>query len=277
MTGLFLSEIYVYPVKSLAGIRLNRWEVTATGLKYDRKWMVVDSGRQFLSQRSLPRMALIKTALTGDKLILSAPGMRDLALDLDPKSRETIRCAIWHDEVDALAVSKEADQWFGAFLNTDCRLVYQPDDSIRPVNRNYAGPNDMTALSDGFPFLLFSESSLAALNKAMQLELTVNRFRPNLVVSGCEAYAEDYWREIAIGNIGFRLPKPCSRCSVPTIDPETAETGKEPLTTLNRLRKWENKVYFGQNALHDGRGMLSVGDRVTVVRTGGRQPSLDNA
>jgi uncharacterized protein YcbX len=269
-----LSQIYIYPVKSLAGISVNRWEVTETGLKYDRKWMLIDNDGQFLSQRRLPRMALIKTALTGDKLIVAVPGMNELALDLEPKSGEILRCTIWRDELDAWAVSKAADQWFSAFLNTACRLVFQPDESIRRVDQNYAQPKDITALSDGFPFLLLSENSLVALNKAMQLDLPVMRFRPNMVISGCDAYAEDYWREISIGNIGFRLPKPCSRCSVPTIDPVTAETGKEPLVTLNRLRKWDNKVYFGQNALHNNCGIISVGDPVTIIKTGSQQPPL---
>lgn len=264
--------MYLYPVKSLAGIRVNSWKVAETGLKYDRKWMLVDQNRQFLSQRRLPRMALIKTSFDGDKLILSVPGMADIALALNPKAGEVIRCSIWHDEVDAVAVSSDADQWLSAFLQSECRLVYQPDDSLRTVNQKYAQADDITALSDGFPFLLVSENSLAELNRAMQLDLPVIRFRPNLVISGCEAYAEDTWREISIGNIGFRLPKPCSRCAVPTIDAETGETGKEPLTTLNRLRKWDNKVYFGQNALHNAQGKLSVGDMVEILKAGNRQP-----
>jgi uncharacterized protein len=274
MSAILLSQMYLYPVKSLAGIRVNSWEVAETGLKYDRKWMLVDQSRQFLSQRRLPRMALIKTCFDDDKLILSAPGMADMALALNPKAGEVIRCSIWHDEVDAVAVSGAADRWLSVFLQSECRLVYQPDDSLRIVNQNYAQADDITALSDGFPFLLVSENSLADLNRAMQLDLPVIRFRPNLVISGCDAYAEDTWRQISIGNIGFRLPKPCSRCAVPTIDPETGETGKEPLTTLNRLRKWENKVYFGQNALHNAQGKLSVGDQVEILHAGNRQPPL---
>jgi uncharacterized protein YcbX len=102
----------------------------------------------------------------------------------------------------------------------------------------------------------------------------MNRFRPNLVIAGCESYAEDSWRDIRIGDIDFKLPKPCSRCAIPTIDPETAQTGKEPLTTLNRLRKWQNKVYFGQNAIHNKSGSLSVGDKVHIILTGEKQPPL---
>ena len=160
------------------------------------------------------------------------------------------------------------------FFGLDCRLVYQPDAAIRPVNPDFAKPEDQTALSDGFPFLIISENSLASLNKAMQLDLAMTRFRPNLVISGCSSYAEDTWREISIGDISFRLPKPCSRCAVPTIDPNTGETGKEPLSTLNRLRKWENKVYFGQNALHDSFGALAIGDKVQIRLIGSAQPPL---
>lgn len=274
MTNLMLRDIYVYPVKSLAGIRVSSWSVAASGLKYDRKWMLIDTDRQFLSQRRLPKMALVNTALTNSELILSAPGMDKLFLSLEPKPGEIINSTIWHDQVDTIAVSAEADDWFGRFLDMECRLVYQPDTAIRSVNPNFAKPEDQAALSDGFPFLLVSENSLVALNAAMQLDLPMLSFRPNLVVSGCESYAEDNWREITIGTIGFRLPKPCSRCSVPTIDPETGETGKEPLSTLNRLRKWQNKVYFGQNALHNECGVLSVGDSVQVNLTGDRQPPL---
>lgn len=274
MTNLMLRDIYVYPVKSLAGVRVSSCSIVATGFKYDRKWMLIDTDRQFLSQRRLPKMALIKTVLTDSELILFAPGMDNLSLSLEPKTGEIINSTIWHDQVDTLAVSDEADRWFSRFLQIECRLVYQPDTAIRPVNPAFAKPEDQAALSDGFPFLLVSENSLLALNDAMQLDLPMLRFRPNLVVSGCESYAEDTWRDITIGNIGFRLPKPCSRCSVPTIDPETGKTGKEPLTTLNRLRKWQNKVYFGQNALHNECGILSVGDSVHINLIGDRQPPL---
>jgi uncharacterized protein len=274
MTNIVLSDIYVYPVKSLAGIRVTSWTVVETGLKYDRKWMLIDSEQHFLSQRHLPCMALIKTALTETKLILSAPNMDDLYLSLEPTTGDIINSTIWHDQVDTITISAEADEWFSRFLDVECRLVYQPDGAIRPVNPAFAKPEDQTALSDGFPFLLLSENSLVALNQAMQLNLAMVRFRPNLVVSGCVSYAEDFWREITIGNIGFRLPKPCSRCAVPTIDPETGKIGKEPLTTLNRLRKWQNKVYFGQNALHNQYGVLSVGDSVQINLTGNQQPPL---
>jgi uncharacterized protein YcbX len=219
-------------------------------------------------------MALIKTELTDQNLILSAPGMENLTLPLEPVGGEIINSTIWHDQCDARSVSGEADQWLSDFLDQDCRLVYMPDEVIRPVDPDYAKLTDQVAFSDGFPFLIISENSLVALNNEMKLDLPMTRFRPNLVISGCPAYAEDSWREIRVGSIDFRLPKPCSRCTVPTIDPETAQTGKEPLITLSRTRKWQNKVYFGQNALHNQCGLLTVGDAVEIKSVGAKQPPL---
>jgi uncharacterized protein YcbX len=273
-TNSVLKQIFIYPVKSLAGIEVKEWQVTETGLLHDRKWMLIDEQQQFLSQRKLPRMALIKTALTAQELVLSAPGMDDIKLPLHPNGGEIIPSQVWHDNCQARSVSAEVDNWFSEFLKTPCRLVYLPDDVIRLVNPHYALPNDRTGFSDAFPFMILSDASLTALNQAMGLNLSMQRFRPNLVISGCDSYAEDSWRQIRIGEIDFRLPKPCSRCAVPAIDPQTAQIGKEPLLTLNRLRKWQNKVYFGQNALHDSCGVLTVGDVVTVKRVGELQPPL---
>ncbi len=274
MTTYTLKAITIYPVKSLAGINVNSWPVTATGLMYDRQWMLIDGTGQFLSQRRLPAMALIKTTLTNGQLILSANGIENLPLPLMPCDGEPISSVIWHDRCVAKSVSSLADEWLSEFLKYDCQLVYLPDQTIRPVDPNYGRPSDQVAFADGFPFLIISENSLASLNREMQLDLPMSRFRPNLVISGCPAYAEDSWREIKIGDIDFRLPKPCSRCSVPTIDPATAEVGKEPLTTLNRLRKWQNKVYFGQNALHGQCGTLTIGDKVVINSTGVKQPPI---
>ncbi|MDD1609897.1 MAG: MOSC domain-containing protein [Methylococcaceae bacterium] len=274
MISYTLSDIIIYPVKSLAGIHLTQWQVTKTGFQYDRKWMLIDNQGQFLSQRRLPKLALISTALTDNQLILSAPNQQDLVLPLVPTDGDVIVSTIWHDQCAARSVSREVDGWFSNFLAVDCRLVYLPTEINRIVDNRYAQTSDHVAFADGFPFLLISENSLVSLNQAMQLNLTMNRFRPNLVIADCPSYAEDSWREIRIGDIDFRLPKPCSRCAVPTIDPDTAQTGKEPLTTLNRLRKWQNKVYFGQNAIHNQSGTLTVGDNVQIRLTGEKQPPL---
>ena len=270
----FLSQIYVYPVKSLAGFPVAEWPVDKTGLRYDRKWMLVDENGQFLSQRRLPNMALIKTRIHNRQLLLATAGQNDLILPLNNAEGEDITVQVWKDSCLAKAAGPDADVWLSRVLGSSCRLVYLPEQQVRKVDPKYARASDETAFSDGFPFLIVSESSLQALNQAMALDLDMIRFRPNLVAAGCASYAEDSWREIVINGIGFRLPKPCSRCSVPTIDPETAVSAKEPLTTLSRLRKWQNQVYFGQNALHDSLGVLTVGSEIQINLIGENQPPL---
>ncbi len=269
-----LSQIYIYPVKSLAGIRVERWPVDHNGLAYDRKWMLIDEKNKFLSQRRLPKMALIKPQIEKECLIVSAPDQNDLAIPLQNDSGDDIETDIWNDRCLAKTVSTEADAWFSRFLSTPCRLVYLPDNRRRQVDQHYALPSDQTAFSDGFPFLVVSENSLNELNRNFAHPLEMTRFRPNLVVTDCEAYAEDGWRLIAVNGIEFRLPKPCSRCAIPCVDPDSAVIGKEPLATLNRLRKWEKQVYFGQNALHNKSGELAIGHAVDILETGPKQPPL---
>ncbi|KJV07334.1 MOSC domain-containing protein [Methylocucumis oryzae] len=274
MSTVYLSQMTLYPIKSLAGVNVSQWPVIATGFKYDRKWMLIDAQGRFMSQRNSPRMALIHVELSEHALQISAPMQGTLTLPLTQHSERRVDCTIWQDQCRACLVSDEADRWFSEFLQQPCRLVYQANDDIRHVDQNYAQLSDQTAFSDGFPFLLISESSLALLNAQMGLNLPMARFRPNLVVSGCEAYAEDGWRAIRINNLDFRLPKPCSRCAIPSLNPETGEYGKEPLATLSRTRKWQNKVYFGQNVLHNQQGILSVGDEIIILSEGQMQPPL---
>ena len=274
MTASFLGEIILYPIKSVGGISVKQWPVVKTGLLYDRQWMLIDEHGQFLSQRKLPKMALIKTAIQDDQLMVSAPTMTDLSIALKPAEGEWLEANVWEYTGQARSVSAEVDQWFSQFLELPCRLVYHPEESLRSVDPDYALDTDSVAFSDGFPFLLVSENSLNVLNESAQLNLTMARFRPNLVVTGCKAYAEDAWREIRIAEIDFRLPKPCSRCSIPAIDPDTALIEKAPLTALNNTRKWQNKVYFGQNAIHNQTGFLSVGDEVHINKLGEQQPPL---
>lgn len=270
-----LSHIFIYPIKSLAGIEVTQWEVSPTGLKYDRKWMLVDADGKFLSQRSLPRMALIRTQIIDQQLVASAEGQEDLYINLQPPAGKAAHeVTIWNDQCIAQEVSQEASLWFSDFLQTPCTLVYQPEKNSRAVDQKYAQATDQTSFSDGFPFLIVSEASLALLNEQMDLSLSMRRFRPNLVIKDCASYAEDYWRKIGVGEITFRLPKPCSRCSVPQINPDTAINDKEPLRTLARTRKWNNRVFFGQNALHDGLGILQTGDAVIISETGLAQPPI---
>ena len=174
---------------------------------------------------------------------------------------------IWDENCKAQRCGEAADAWLSEFLELPCRLVFMPDSLARKVDPTYASESDLTAFSDGFPLLLLSEASLAELNGRLDVPVAMQRFRPNLVVTGCGAFAEDGWKWLRIGEMTLRVVKPCSRCIITTIDPATAERGEEPLQTLSEYRRQGNKVYFGQNLLHDGTGQLAVGMRVEVLET----------
>jgi uncharacterized protein YcbX len=264
--GPFLSGLYVYPIKSMGGIPLETSEVDERGLRRDRRWMLVDEENVFISQRELPRMALIGAEIGLDALIVVAPGMPSLHVPFDLLDGKLIRARIWDDVVQALPVGDDADRWFGEFLGVRCRLVHLPDGSVRPVDPHYGRAGDQVGLADGFPFLLISEASLADLNSRLEEPLPMNRFRPSLVVGGCEPFAEDGWSQVRIGQLTFRVVTPCARCAITTVDQKTAATGKEPLRTLARYRKVESEVFFGQNLAHEATGTLRTGDPVEILR-----------
>ena len=265
-TRMLLSRLYVYPIKSAGGVALEASEVDGRGLRYDRRWMLVDEDGVFMSQRRFSRMALIRVRLERDDLVVEAPGMPSLKIPLQTPAGRLMLARVWHDLVESLPVGDDADRWFGEFLGVRCRLVYLPDESVRPVDPAYGEPGDQVGLADGFPFLLISESSLADLNARLQRPVPMDRFRPNLVVRGCEPFAEDGWSTVRIDRITFRIVKPCARCTITTVDQETAATGKEALRTLAQFRKVGSKVLFGQNLIHDGPGTLRTGGPVEILQ-----------
>jgi uncharacterized protein len=264
MTELKVSELAIYPVKSFARIPLQAASVQRFGLENDRRWMVVDAGGKFLSQRQHARMCLVQPALSGEDLCLQAAGMPDLIVPR-PAGRDRRRVSVWDDLCNALDCGDAVAAWLSRFLAIDCRLVYFPDDEVRAVDPHYAQPGDRTAFSDGFPLLLISQASLDDLNSRLDTPVSMARFRPNLVVAGGEAFAEDHWKEIRIGDIRFRIVKPCSRCTIPRINPASGEHGPEPLRTLAGYRKRGDKIFFGQNVIADGEGELRVGMPVELI------------
>lgn len=265
MDGCVVSELWVYPVKSCRGIALQETGVGPRGIRWDRHWMVVDPAGQFLTQRQLPAMALIGTALAPDALWLDAPTLAPLRVPYDACG-ERIPVKVWSDEVHACAVSEDADRWLSAALGRPCRLVRFPDDAPRAVDSQYGRPGDETAFSDGFPLLLIGQGSLDDLNARLAIPLPMRRFRPNVVVRGAPPFAEDDWRQVRIGGLGCRVVKPCSRCAITTVDPERGvRVGNEPLETLARYRRRNGRVYFGQNVIADGTGFLQIGDPVEVL------------
>ncbi len=257
-----LSGLYVYPIKSCAGISLQRSELTATGLLHDRRWMLVDETGGFMSQRAHPRMALISTSISEEHLTVGAPGMPDLRVPLRQEDGNPIDVEVWGDANKGAPVGEAADRWFREFLRFPCRLVSKPEDDPRQVDSIYAKSGDQVSFADGFAFHLISEASLEDLNGRLAAPLPMNRFRPNFVVEGCGPYAEDGWDRFRVGNVPFRVAEACPRCAIATTDQETGERGKEPLRTLATYRKFEGGVFFGRNLIHDALGTVRVGDPI---------------
>ena len=273
MTTLTLRELYVYPIKSAAGIALGEAQMTSRGLQYDRRWMVVDAQGKFMSQRWFPKMALISVAV-GDRLEMSAPEMSELSVPLVSEADEFVKVEVWGDVCEAIALPK-TKSWFSQFLDTDCQLVYMPDSSHRPTAHGKLGDDKLVSFADAYPYLLISEASLDGLNRKLiekgEEAVTMKRFRPNLVVSGVEtAHEEDRWSQIKIGETVFDLPKLCDRCSIPNVNPGTGDRGKEPTRTLATYRSWDRGIWFGQNCVaqsNSGANVLHVGDVVEVLET----------
>jgi hypothetical protein len=172
---------------------------------------------------------------------------------------------VWDDAVDAISAGDEAQKWFSAYLDIPSRLVFMPENSIRRVEPDYDIHNDIVSFADGFPLLLISQHSLDDLNNRLVTPVPMNRFRPNVVVKGSGAFAEDRWKKIRIGTMLFYVVKPCSRCITTTVDQETGIQGKEPLATLSRYRKVDGNVLFGQNLIPESIGTINVGDCVEIV------------
>jgi uncharacterized protein YcbX len=262
MPTLTLASLVVYPIKSAGGLAVPAWEVDAFGLRYDRRWMVVDQRGRMITQRTHPRLALARPALESERLVVRAPGLAPLALPLQPGDAVSITVRIWSDTCTARWQGEAAARWFSGLLGVDASLVYMPESTWRPAAPAYAPATTRVSFADAYPFLLLSEESLADLNRRLAVPLPMNRFRPNLVIRGGTAFGEDELETFTIGEIGFRAAKPCDRCVLTTTDQDTAERGVEPLRTLATFRKRDGKVYFGQNVLHQGPGQLAVGMQV---------------
>ena len=264
MSELKVSALSIHPVKSLSAIVLDSAQIDRFGLAGDRRWMVVDEAGVMRTQRQLPRMTLVRTELIGDGLRLSAPGYESLNITVNYDSERSL-VRVWDDQCNAIDCGDEAALWLSRFLAEPSRLVYFPDSELRQVDPGYANVGERTAFSDGFPLLLISQPSLNDLNSRLDSPVTMRRFRPNLVIDGCEPYAEDGWQKLRIGGITLRIVKPCSRCVIPTINLETGEKGTEPIKTLAGYRMRESKIFFGQNMIAEGEGRIEVGMAVEVL------------
>lgn len=259
-----VTELYVYPLKSAAANRVEKAKIDEFGLQNDRRWMLVDSQGGFLSQRQLPQMCLISVSVDENGLRIKLPGESAFIATVDRQLKTKVQ--VWGDYCQAYDCGDEAANLISGFLATSCRLVYFPDDEIRQVDLDYAKSGDKTGFSDGFPLLLIAQESLDDLNSRLQQPVSMTRFRPNIVVSGVDAFAEDNWKIIEIGGITMRVVKPCSRCSIPSVNPLTGKRTVEPVKTLRSYRMRDGKVYFGQNLIADKTGMLETGMDVKIIK-----------
>lgn len=262
-----IQDIYIYPIKSLGGIRLESAQVLTKGFRWDRRWMLVDENGRFLTQRSLHKMALLQVALLENGLEVFHKHSPDHVLQVPfiPETDELISSQVWDDKVEGKVVSKEADRWFSEMLEVDCRLVFMSEDAPRMVDADYAEQGETVSFADAMPYLLIGQGSLDDLNARLDVPLPMDRFRPNIVFSGGAAFEEDAWSEIQLGGLLFKVAKPCARCVLTTVNQDTAEKGKEPLKTLATYRLKDKKVLFGQNLIALGNGELKVGDSLTVT------------
>lgn len=254
-----VSELWVYPVKGCRGIRVARAEVGARGFVGDRRWMIVDLGDRFVTQREEPRLARISTTLSDDALELGAPSAAPLRLPRELREGPAREVTVWGSRVRSVE-HRAGGAWLSAVLERPLRLVFMPEDSRRSIDAKYARPGEIVSFADAFPVLVIGQGSLDDLNARLASPVDMRRFRPSLVVRGAAPFAEDGWATLSAGTVELRLVKRCSRCVVPTRDPETGEAGVEPLRTLARYRELDGKTMFGMNAIPNRTGALRVGD-----------------
>lgn len=263
---MLLSQLFIYPIKSLKGIAVSEMQLDTSGPLQDRRWMLVDENGLFLSQRKLPRMVLIDPRFEGSDLVLTAPGMPSLVISKWSGQGKWIPVRIWGDDLTLPHPYQTCSDWFSSFLGRACRLVHLPDTVTRHVEPPFQD-QWRVSLADGYPLLVLTQAALDLLNSKLPSPLTMERFRPNLVITGTAPHAEDTWDKIQIGSVQLAIVKPCARCSIVLIDPASAQSGVEPLRTLAEYRGMPKGVMFGQNALVLNSGHLRVGTPVEITET----------
>ena len=276
-----ISEINIYPVKSLSGISLSEAVVEKRGFKNDRRFMLTDENGEFFTQREFPKMAMLSIQLNTDSLVLSDFENKQIEVQFDFEKKDLQKVRVWKSVCDAFVLPKNINEWLSDYLQTECRMVYMPDESEREINQLFRQNNEIVSFADGYPFLLIGENSLKDLNERLENKLPMNRFRPNIVVSVSEAFAEDRWKKIRIGETVFRSTKPCARCVMTTVEQSEGRfDGKEPLKTLATYRQAKdvfpgefetldldkNAVLFGQNLVAENFGeKIKIGDEIRVL------------
>lgn len=266
-----ISAIYTYPIKSCGSLSHQTVELDSRGPINDRRWMITDTDGMGVTQREFSALALVQPAFKDDCLVLNAPEMPEMRIPLHYTLGRIRQAEVWGDVCKAWDEGDAVAGWFSDYLQTDVRLMRMADGFVRRVDERYAPHPAQTSFSDGYPVLIVSEKSLDELNRRLvergKTPVPMSRFRPNLVISGSDAFAEDSWRTVQIGSLTLDVVKPCARCVMTTVDPATGTIpdSAEPLATLNTFRKQDGKVMFAQNAIHRTSGRLAVGDTVNLI------------
>lgn len=260
-----LKSIFIYPVKSLPGLSVNTAAVELRGLKYDRRWMLVDENNVFITIRKTPGLFDFKLTYQEKGFGIYSGQLKDKKiLPFDPEYGTPVKVKIWNDIVKAYLANREWDAWFSEALGKNCRLVFMGGDSHRLINSKWQTNNEETSFADGYPILLVGQKSLEDIQAKTGKELSILRFRPNFLIEGGGPYEEFRWSRLKIGPLTFQGLKPCARCVVTTIDPVSGQRGAEPLKTL-AAQKIENKVVFGQHGYALETGTVSVGDKIEII------------
>jgi uncharacterized protein len=268
---LIISQLFIYPIKSLSGISVDSCEVTNRGLKNDRRWMIVDKNNQFLTLREYPKMALLEVELYEKNLIIKSRKNAEILINIpaDINSNNLENVTIWNATVQAKPVKSEVDEWLSDILGGTCKLVYMPEESFRPVDTTsgYHPDGKFTSFADAYPFLLLGEASMSDLNSRSENQFSIKRFRPNIVFSGGLPNQEDSFENFTINNINFTGLENCARCKIPNINPETGILGtdNEPLKTLSKYRLRNKNIEFGRNVIFNGPGIIKVGDELKLT------------
>lgn len=267
---LTISQLFIYPIKSLSGISVDSCEVTNRGLKNDRRWMVVDKNNQFLTLREYPKMALLDVEINEKNLTIKSRELVEnlVKIPFETDSNNLENVTIWNATVQAKSVKHEADEWLSDMLGGTCKLVYMPNESMRPVDTTsgYHPNGKFTSFADAYPFLLLGEASMSDLNSRSEKQFSIKRFRPNIVFSGGPPNQEDSFEKFVINNVNFTGLENCARCKIPNINPDTGILGtdNEPLKTLSKYRLRNKNIEFGRNVVYDGTGIISVGDELKL-------------
>ncbi|GHB83970.1 MOSC domain-containing protein [Persicitalea jodogahamensis] len=274
---LTVSQLYLFPIKSLGGIAVSSAVVTDRGFANDRRFMLTDENDKFLTIRNFPKMWLLQPSLESEMLRIASLDYKieDLIIPAQPEGAADRTVTVWKEKVDAHGLGPDANAWFSEVLGIKCRLVYMPDESLRPVEASsgFRPAGKVTSFADAHPFLMIGEASLRDLNERYLAnsapgtdELAMARFRPNIVFTGGAPYQEDEIIDFTINGVSFTGLENCARCNVPNVDPVTGvATSREPLATLSKYRLKDRKIYFGRDLIHTGTGEVRVGDEIILV------------